>query len=390
MEVDMPWKERNRVDQRVEFLGRAVKGHESISELCREFGISRTSAYKRIKRYVESGSIMEAALDRSRRPHNSPLKTPESIEKRVEEIRLGEGWGTRIIEKLLEDEAIDLAPATISRILKRRGLIDPKPCHRPALKRFQRETPNELWQMDFKGHYKISDGRCHPLTILDDHSRFLLGLYALEYERAELVKSRLINTFERFGLPEAILMDHGSLWWSTTNSWGLTWLSVWLLKQDIDLLFCAIRHPQTQGKVERFHRTLESSLSHKGRPSSLVGFQRFFDTFRETYNKIRPHEALGMQVPESHYNPSHRSYNPHPKEYEYPSGSLVKRLNSQGMVEYEGIRYFVCEALAGERVELKRVEDLLLVRYRKGYVREINIKNCKSRPPKLKNKQNQV
>ena len=138
--------------------------------------------------------------------------------------------------------------------------------------------------MDFKGHYKTSEGRCHPLTILDDHSRFLLGLHALDIRKGGVGQASLISTFERFGLPEAILIDHGNLWWSTTNSWGLTWLSVWLLKQDIDLLFCAIRHPQTQGKVERFHRTLESSLSHKGRPPSLVGFQRFFDSFRETYN----------------------------------------------------------------------------------------------------------
>ncbi len=386
----MSWKERSQVEQRVEFLSRAIGGRRNISDLCQEYGITRTSAYKRLKRYRVSGSILEAAVDLSRRPHSSPHKTPESIEKRVEEIRLAEGWGTRIIKKLLDDEGIDLAPATISRILKRSGLINSKPCHRPALKRFERERPNELWQMDFKGYYRTSEGKCHPLTILDDHSRFLLGLHALKHESGELVKSCLVETFERFGLPEAILMDHGSVWWGTTNAWGLTWLSVWLLKQDIELHYCAVRHPQTQGKVERFHRTLESSLRHKGKPSNYSGFQPFFNSFRETYNKIRPHEALGMRVPESCYHPSPRSYTPNPREYEYPLGSLVKRLNSQGMVEYEGTRYFVCEALAGERIELKRINDLLLVRFRKGYVREINLKNNKSRLPKLKNQSNQV
>jgi transposase InsO family protein len=386
----MPWREQSVMETRVEFLARATSGKENFSALCREYGISRTTGYERLGRYKATGSILEAASDLSRRPHHSPTKTAEVVENQVEEIRKREGWGARIIEELLRQKGIDLGAATVHRILKRRGLLNPRECHKPALKRFERKSPNELWQMDFKGYYRTDRGICHPLSILDDHSRYLVGLYALPYEKAEEVKPRLITTFERFGMPKSMLMDHGTLWWGTNSALGLTWLSVWLLKQDIDLLYCAVRHPQTQGKVERFHRTMASSIRHKGKPDDLKGWQQFFDTFRDTYNRIRPHEALSMKVPESRYRPSSREYNPHPPEWEYPLGTDVRRLNSQGMVECSGRRYFVCEALSGERVAVERIENLLLVRFRKSYVREINLENEKTRPPKLKNKKTNV
>jgi len=386
----MPWREQSVMEARVGFLVRAASGKENFSALCREYGISRSTGYERLGRYRATGSILEAAADLSRRPHRSPSRTAEVVEKQVEEIRRKEGWGARIIEELLRQKGIDLGAATVHRILKRRGLLNPKECHKPALKRFERKSPNELWQMDFKGYYRFSGGICYPLSILDDHSRYLVGLYALPYERSELVKSHLVMTFERFGMPKSMLLDHGTLWWGTNSALGLTWLSVWLLKQDIDLIFCAVRHPQTQGKIERLHRTMASSVRHKGKPDDLEGWQEFCDSFRDTYNRVRPHEALSMRVPESCYRPSSREYNPHPPECTYPSGSDVRRLNSQGMVEYSGRRYFVCEALSGERVAIERIENLLLVRYRKGYVREINLENDKTRPPKLKNKKTNV
>lgn len=381
----MPWREQSVMERREEFISRAIKEKGNFSALCREYGISRTTGYKRLRRYKTTGSILGAAADLSRRPKRSPHKTSEALEARVEQIRVEEGWGARKIKKILSRDSIVLPAVTIHRILRRKDLLNPRECPRPALRRFERSNPNDLWQMDFKGYYRSKEGSCHPLSILDDHSRFLVALYALPFERAELVRPYLVTTFENFGVPQSMLLDHGTLWWGTNSTLGLTWLSVWLARQDIELIFSGVRHPQTQGKVERLHRTMDDSVRHKGKPGSLKDWQIFFNSFRETYNRVRPHEALGMNVPGDHYKPSVREYNPHPPEWEYPFGSQVVRLNSQGKVEYCGRRYFVCEALSGERVAIERVENLLLVRFRKSYVREINLENEKTRAPFIKN-----
>jgi len=379
----MPWREQSRMDERIDFLAKAVAGNDSFAYLCREFGISRTTGYKWLTRYRTSGSILEGALEHSRRPHNSPTKTPAEQERQVIELRKEKGWGARKLRDRLAKNGLQLPSVTIHRIIKREGLLIPRECHRPALKRFEREAPNDLWQMDFKGPLKTPRCQCHPLSILDDHSRFAVGLYALPYERAEEVRPYLIDTFERYGLPQAILVDHGTLWWGTQNALGLTWLSVWIMKQDIELIYSGIRHPQTQGKVERFHRTLADAVRHKGKPDSLPEWQNFLNRFRESYNSERPHEALGMAVPESRYNPSNRQYRPHPRDWEYPVGVTVKKLNSQGMLEYSGRRYFVCEALSGERVSIERITNKLLIRFRSQIVREIHLEKNKTWPPKF-------
>ena len=141
-----------------------------------------------------------------------------------------------------------LTVRTINRILKRRGLVGKKDSNAPAVERFERSTPNELWQMDGKGEYRASDGTCYPLSILDDHSRYAVGLYELPAFTAGRVYPCLVRTFERYGVPEAMLMDRGSVWWSTTNGYGLTWLSVRLIEQGIHLCYGRVHHPQTQGE----------------------------------------------------------------------------------------------------------------------------------------------
>jgi transposase InsO family protein len=386
----MPWREQSRMDERVDFLAKAIVGADSFAFLCREFGVSRTTGYKWLARFKATGSILEAALEHSRKPQHSPTKTPQDQERQVVELRKEKGWGARKLRDYLSRRDLTLPSATIHRIIKREGLLIPRECHKPALKRFERAAPNELWQMDFKGPFKTPRCRCHPLSILDDHSRYVVGLYALPYERAEDVKPYLITTFERHGLPKAILVDHGTLWWGTNSVLGLTWLSVWIMKQDIELLYSGVRHPQTQGKVERFHRTMAEAVRHKGKPDNLPDWQRFLDQFRESYNRERPHEALGMEVPESRYHPSQKQYNPNPKEWEYPSGIIVKQLNSQGMMEHSGRRYFVCEALSGERVSIVRIKDRLLIHFRSQIVREICLEINKTIPPKFLKKKNHV
>jgi len=293
-------------------------------------------------------------------------------------LRLAHGWGARKLQILLAQEGAVISESTINRVLKREGLQYAPAVSGKATRRFVRELPNELWQMDFKGPYRTTAGRCCPLSVLDDHSRYLVGLYALGDQLGRSVHQSLVRTFERYGVPEAMLIDHGVPWYSP-NGHGLTWLSVALIKQGIRLCFSGIRHPQTQGKVERFHRTLGESVRHHGRPEHLSDWQRAFDDFAAEYNHLRPHEELAMAVPASQYRPSSHSYQPDPPAWEYPAGALVKRLNIKGLLQWRGHYYFVSEALAGEWVEINQPGDnVLLVRYRHMWIREIDTETARS------------
>jgi transposase InsO family protein len=287
-------------------------------------------------------------------------------------LRQETGWGAKKLRVLLAEEQVALPVRTIHRILERRALIG-EDRHGPALERFERKTPNELWQMDSKGKYPLADGECHPLAILDDHSRFLVGLYALRSLTAELANEGLLNTFRRYGVPKAMLMDHGSLWWATANGWGLTWLSVRLIEQGIRLIYGRVAHPQTQGKVERFHRTLGAELRHRGVPQHFAQWPAALADVEFNYNHRRPHEALGMQRPADRYRLSARSYQEKVRPWEYPSGSDVRRVNANGAIAEAGRKWFVCEALAGQQVRVERFDGKLLVSYRHMYIREIDL-----------------
>jgi transposase InsO family protein len=365
------------MEERIKFIARAAQRGANKSALCREFGISRQTGYRWLNRYREAGSLKEVG-ELSRRPKRVPSKTPVGLEERVVKMRLNLGWGAKILRELLLQEGIDMKVATINRIIKRNGLVHPKDSRSRASKRFERASPNELWQIDFKGDYKAGRGRCYPFSILDDHSRYLLGLFALNCQTGSAVSACLVKTFEEYGLPDAMLMDHGIPWWGNSNPSGLTRLSVALIKQGIKLYFSGIRHPQTQGKVERFHRTLDERVRHYGHPKSMAGWHNLLDYILNEYNYIRPHESLGMETPAQHHSPSKKAYNPDPPEWEYPSGAMVKRLNSQGCMDYNYKRYFVCEALAGEKVQFEILENKLVVSFRHMYIREINTKTGKT------------
>jgi len=375
----MPWQRMSVDEQRIQFVVRAVSGKERLAALCREFGISRPTGYLWRGRYERAGSFT-AVRERSRRPQHSPTRTEEWKEQRVVALREQTGWGAKKLHVLLRDEEQVAVPVrTIHRLLERRGLI-PDAVHTPAPGRFERSAPNELWQMDSKGKYPLRDGECHPLSILDDHSRYAVGLHALSALTIAQAWPCLLQTFQQYGVPEALLMDRGSLWWSVHNGWGLTWLSVQLIAQGIRLLYGRVCHPQTQGKVERFHRTLGGELRRRGLPERWAEGPPLLAEVQRDYNQRRPHEALGMQRPAELYRPSPRAYQPRPLEWEYPAGSEVKRLNTQGMLEDGGRRWFVCWALAGQRVRLERIEGKVLVSYRHMYLREIDPERGCTRP----------
>ena len=379
----MPWKRTDVSQQRVQFVVRAVSGKEAMAGLCREFGIARPTGYRWRKRYQQAGTLT-GVCERSRRPWRSPGQTEPWKQERVVALRQQTGWGAKKLQVLLAEEGMVLPVITIHRIVQRRGLVREEDSHAPAVERFERARPNELWQMDGKGEYRTGDGTCYPLSILDDHSRYAVGLYGLPQFSATQVYPCLVETFERYGVPEAMLMDHGTLWWSMTNGYGLTWLSVWLIEQGIRLHFGRIRHPQTQGKVERFHRTLNEAIRHRGRPQKLNEWGAVLAEFRQTYNELRPHEGIGMQRPAERYRSSPRAYQAEPPEWEYPAGSEVKRLNTQGCLDWGGERWFVCEALASRWVRIEPLDGLLLVSYRHMYIREIDRRRRLSRPLVLK------
>jgi len=382
----MPWQRTDVGEQRVRFVVRAVSGKEPLTGLCREFGISRRTGYRWRRRFEQAGSVT-GVMERSRRPRRSPSQTEPENEARVVALRREYGWGVKKLQVLLAEAGTPLTVITINRILKRRGLVTPEDPRTPSVERFERCAPNELWQMDGKGEYRGGDGTCYPLSILDDHSRYVVGLYGLPAFTAEQVYPCLVQTFERYGVPAAMLMDHGTVWWGTANGYGLTWLSVRLIEQGIRLHYGRVRHPQTQGKVERFHRTLAEALRHRGRPQRLAEWPAALEEFRQIYNQRRPHEALKMRRPVERYRASARAYQAQPQEWEYPVGSLVRRLNSQGGLCWQGENWFVCEALAGRRVRVESVAGLLLVSYRHMYVREIDRRQRCTRPLVLANRE---
>ena len=373
----MPWKTERVMDQRVAFVLRAEQGDESLVELCREYEISRPTGYLWLKRYRAAGNIMDLA-EHSRRPLHTPRRTDHTIETAVLALRDEKGWGGPKLAKVLGQRGVKVAPATAQRILKRAGRVR-EPAAPQATTRFARVECNELAQMDFKGEYTLSlKEKCYPLSFLDDCSRFLHGLWPLRNTGGEGVKQSLEGYFRAHGVPQSILMDHGTPWFSTTNQHGLTWVAVWLIKQGVRLKYSGIGHPQTQGKVERFHRTLKARTKHRGAPTTMSEWQRWAAEFRHEYNHERPHEALGMKTPAEVYKAVNlRPYQEQPRAWEYSAG-VVKQLNTQGMLYYKQQTFFVSEALASERVRVDELDDQLLVTFRHLTVRQIDVRTGKS------------
>lgn len=377
----MPWKQTMAMEERIRFVVRAEEQGISLTELCQQFGVHRSTGWRWRKRLEQIGRIEDLG-EHSRKPHRSPRQIRGEVEERILELRQKHGWGALKLQVVLaRDGGEGVSVATINRVLKRHGAIAAEESHRPAFQRFERSAPNQLWQMDFKGIKEKTaarHGRIYPLSILDDHSRYLVGLFALTDPGGAATMSCLRGALERYGVPEAMLMDHGTPWWSTSNGHGLTRLTVALMKQGIRLYFSGIGHPQTQGKVERLHRTMEQALQRDG--ERFPGWGAWTAAFREEYNQVRPHQALAMAVPAQKYRPSGRAYQETPGKWEYENGSQVRRLNRQGCVKYRSERYFVCEALAGEEVAVERLQDRILVRYHRTYVREIDLCTGRTRP----------
>jgi transposase InsO family protein len=327
-----------------------------------------------LSRFREGGLIRIA--ERSRRPAVSPDRTPPELEAQVITLRRRyPDWGARKLQVLLRQRGVELARSTIHRVLLRHGLVRDcdRPC--PAAQRFERSAPNELWQMDFKGPLQrgYSVG---PLSVIDDHSRYLVALKKVGSTSGELVREHLECAFGECGVPDGMLMDHGIPWWSGQSPSGFTKLSLWLMKQGIGLHWGRIRHPQTQGKVERFHGELQRAVERR-RPTA-PDLQTWLDEFRWEHNHLRPHEALDLETPASRWRPSARRYDPNPPAWEYPAGSRVLKVDSDGKIKLHREHWVVSRALKGERVRLVTIEQRVLVYYCRTLVRELDLSNQRS------------
>jgi len=353
----MPWKERSIMSERLEFVYLALQEGANRSDLCRRFGISRETGYKWIKRFEEEG--VAGLEDESRRPHTSPNRTSEEMERLVLKAkREHSAWGGRKVRTLLIREGYEGVPSasTITEIFRREGLLDriESVKHKPW-QRFERESPNELWQMDFKGHFAMREGRCHPLTVLDDHSRFNVGLWACGNEQAQTVKEHLTQTFRIYGLPEYMLVDNGAPW-GQDGEHPYTFLTVWLLRLGVQVIHSGAYHPQTGGKDERFHRTLKAEVLQGRFFQNLPHVQAAFDQWRPIYNCQRPHEGIGMEVPASRYRPSERLYPEQLPPIEYAPGDIVRKVQNGGWVHFHNHVYRVGKAFYGYPVALRPTE----------------------------------
>lgn len=341
------------MDERREFVQLARQEGANRRELCRRFGIHPDTGYKWLERFAAGDSELK---DRSRQPHTSPTRSDAVVEGLVLAVRDAHpAWGARKIARCLERDGVKPpAVSTVHEILRRNDRIVPPPGGARASQRFEMPAPNMLWQMDFKGWRPLGDGeRCHPLTVLDDHSRYLLSLEACANEQGRTVQNRLELVFRRHGLPDAFFVDNGSPWGgSSSQRW--TRLGVWLLKLGIRILHSRPYHPQSRGKNERFHRSLEAEVFALRRLRDLVDAQRAFDAWRTVYNFERPHEALGQDVPASRYRPSPRSMPSRLPNVEYDAHEIVRTVpTTKDYISFKSRRWKVPQAFRGERVAIR-------------------------------------
>jgi putative transposase len=349
----MPWKEVSAMDQRREFVRLALLEGSNRRELCRRFGISRQTGYECLRRFAAGDSEL---VDRSRRPLTSPQQSPPEVESAVLVVRDAHpAWGARKIAAVIRrDGGPSPAVSTIHAILQRHGRIATLPGGSRARLRFEKEAPNQLWQMDFKGWSRLSNGaQLHPLTIVDDHSRFALCIDACADQKRMTVTHSLERVFRTYGLPQAFFVDNGKPWGdSHDTSWSK--LGVWLLKLGIELIHSRPYHPQSRGKNERFHRSLDEEVLLLKPLHSYAHAQRAFNIWREIYNFDRPHGALDHQVPASRFQISPRAMPSKIPQPEYGPHDIVRAVSStKGYVAFKSRNWKVPEAFCGERLAIR-------------------------------------
>ena len=357
MEKAMPWNTTTTLELRHELVSLAQHEGANIRKLCERFGVSPKTAYKWLDRYAQGR--FQALADQSRRPHTSPNKSSSSQEQAILSLRAEHpAWGGRKLARRLTDLAHKQvpAPSTITEILRRHDQLGaPEGEGRQRrYQRFEHEAPNQLWQIDFKSPVVTPKGTCHPLTMLDDHSRYNLILQACHRQGVTEVQPILADTFRRYGLPVRINGDNGAPWGTPREPrHGISRLSVWLIRLGIRISHSRPYHPQTNGKDERFHRSLDCEVLRNVSFANPALLQRALTHWRNCYNHERPHEALGMDTPASHYVPSARAYPETLPPIEYGPNDLVVKVNWNGELRALGRSWKVSNALIGLPVAVR-------------------------------------
>ena len=372
----MPWKECSVMDERLRFVGRLLDG-EAMSDVCREFGISRKTGYKIFGRYREHG--LEALTDRSRRPVRYANQLPPQIEGFIVTLKREKPhWGARKIRELLvrrlDGDIRVPAKSTIHAVLHRHGLVKTigRPRHRATgTPLSEGAAPNDLWCADFKGEFKLGNGQyCYPLTVTDHASRFLLLCEALESTREDPSVTAFEQLFRERGLPSAIRSDNGVPFASPNALFNLSKLSVWWLRLGIEIERITPGHPQQNGRHERMHLTLKKEATRPPAMNSLQQQARF-DDFLTEFNTERPHEALAMKCPTELYSPSPRPYLGLP-ELTYPLHDREVLVTACGRICIYRKRINISTVLAGQRLGIKEVDDgiwiVSFMRYDLGFI----------------------
>ena len=353
----MAWQESTVEERRAAFLALALAEGANVSALCRAFGVSRKTGHKwlaRARAAAAAGAPPEVA-DRASRPRSSPGRTPPATEAAVVALRDAHPtWGGRTLRLvLLREGGPAPAASTVTEVLRRHGRL-PAPV-RPGrdLVRFEAEGPNVLWQGDFLGDRPLAGGgRCYPLTLLDDHSRYCLLARACPDQTRGTVQAAWAAVFADCGLPERILTDHG-VPWGSAGAGGVTALEAWLLRLGVRLGHGRPHHPQTRGKVERMHRTLRAEQPELARARDLAEAQALLDAWRHCYNHVRPHQALGGDVPAGRWRPSPRPFPDALPALAYGPGEEVRAVRHPGRVSFRGQVVRVGSGLVGERVAVR-------------------------------------
>jgi transposase InsO family protein len=348
----MPFADKE--EARAEACRLALAEGANRREVCRQSGISAKTLYKWLPRYEVEG---EAGLrERSRRPRRSPSRTSEEMEAAVLAVRhANPTWGGRKIAASLRRQGLaPPVPSTITEILHRHGEAMTT-AGQKVWKRFEHAEPNVVWQMDFKGDVPFGGGRLHPLTVVDDHSRYAVALQAADNQRRQTVQCAVQAAFERYGLPEVILTDNGPPWGDTAERW-LTRFGVWLIEHGVAPWHSPPCHPQSHGKNERFNRTLKIELLDRRTFDDLGQAQHAFDTWRHRYNHHRPHDALALAVPAERYRPSTRAFRPKVEPFEYPVDDIVRSVDTNGRFSFAHRSVKASKALIGKRIALRPTE----------------------------------
>ena len=335
---------------REEFVLAAERCH-NFSKLCREFDITRKTGKKWCERYAHNQPLS----DQSRRPHTIANRTPAEIEDLIVTLRINNpGWGAKTIRQVLADQGYTSLPCdkTVNNILNRYGLISEEDSlnHQPFT-RFARENCNSLWQTDFKGEFRAENGQyCYPLDILDDCSRFLINLTVYPSTNNVVIPT-FKAAFEEYGMPGSVLSDNGAQFAGFRH--GYTRFEKWLMDHDILPIHGRIKHPQTQGKIERFHRTMKSEVLKHRTFSDCADANRGLNEWRIKYNTVRPHQALNMKRPADIYVPSNRKYSDIVKPYEYSGANHIIKVNSWGYVRFDKWQVYLSETFIGEYIEFR-------------------------------------